>query len=492
MVVHGPSPPSTYNHTSFFYRNSLFVFGGYGSDGDDCGPGTGHRHSELYEFSFDTNQWSLAQTRGKKPSARLGHTMNFINGSLYLYGGWDRNGYRSDLHSIHFDDVRMDFRSLLKNPKLAEIEFILEDEKIPAHLAIISTRCPKLLEEIEKQHKIFDENQNFSVDIEKLPLQVIINIRPKVFNLFLEYIYSGALPCDPTFCVLIRDCARKFGLLGCCNAGAYQIKKSLNSNNVLSVLEAADECGEEDVKTHCLKYIAKNYDDIACSDDIKLLKQELLIEVLRVPTKIFKKEQRKKITEFDEINDSNISLSELKDSLLALVGNSKFADIYFIVENEKIPAHYCVLYSRHPTFTRLWFESGMKESNSKEVIIENISVDAWYQLLKYMYSGTIDLHSLNEALDLISVSDQYLLDSLKSHCENYVTTCLNSENVLEVLEVADSCRLTQLKDLCLDLLSNNFSMLSKSEEKLSTLSANLLVQIITSHSRTCSHTFCEP
>lgn len=80
----------------------MYVFGGYGSEGTDSGPGAGHRHDELYEFSFETNRWSLVQTRGKKPSARLGHAVVVVNDMLYLYGGWDRNGYRSDLHSIHF------------------------------------------------------------------------------------------------------------------------------------------------------------------------------------------------------------------------------------------------------------------------------------------------------------------------------------------------------------------------------------------------------
>jgi len=492
VPVVGPTPPRTYNHSSFYYRNSLYVFGGYGTDGVDSGPGTGHRHSELYEFAFDTNQWFLAQTRGKKPSARLGHTISFINGSLYLYGGWDRNGYRSDLHSIHFDDVRMDFRSLLRNPKLAEIMFSVENELIPAHLAIIFARCPKLIALIEKQYKLLDSKGTFCVPAEALPLTVeITNIKKNVFNLLLEYIYSGALPIDPTQCVLLRDCAANFGLMRCCEAGAYHIKQNLNTSNVLSVLQAADDSNEEEVKTYALKFIAQNYDDVAFSDELKQLKQELLIEVLRVPTKGFKK-VKKKLTKFDEIADSNISTSELKQSLLALVGNPRFADIRFIVANEIIPAHYCILHSRHPTFTRLWFESGMVESATKEVIIENISIDAWLQLLRYMYSGSVELRSLEEALDLISVSDQYLLDSLKSHCENYVTTCLTSENVLQVLEVADSCRLTQLKDLCMDLLSNNFSMLAKSEIKLAALSTDLLAQIIVSHSRTCSHTFKEP
>ena len=102
MPAGGFAPPRTYNHSAFIYRDSLYVFGGYGSDGEECGPGTGHRHSELYEYSFESNRWSLVPTKGKKPSARLGHTINFVNGSLFLYGGWDRNGYRSDLHYIHF------------------------------------------------------------------------------------------------------------------------------------------------------------------------------------------------------------------------------------------------------------------------------------------------------------------------------------------------------------------------------------------------------
>ena len=51
-------PPRTYSHSAFIYRDCLYVFGGYGSDTDDDGgvkgPRAGHRHAQLYEYSFST------------------------------------------------------------------------------------------------------------------------------------------------------------------------------------------------------------------------------------------------------------------------------------------------------------------------------------------------------------------------------------------------------------------------------------------------------
>ena len=49
----GTSPPRTYNHSAIVYRNCFYVFGGYGTfEGVESGPGIGHRHSEMFEYSF--------------------------------------------------------------------------------------------------------------------------------------------------------------------------------------------------------------------------------------------------------------------------------------------------------------------------------------------------------------------------------------------------------------------------------------------------------
>eukprot|EP00013_Stygamoeba_regulata_P019579 CAMPEP_0177654394 /NCGR_PEP_ID=MMETSP0447-20121125/14303_1 /TAXON_ID=0 /ORGANISM="Stygamoeba regulata, Strain BSH-02190019" /LENGTH=621 /DNA_ID=CAMNT_0019158029 /DNA_START=286 /DNA_END=2149 /DNA_ORIENTATION=- len=144
VTADGIAPPRTYNHSAFIYRNNLYVFGGYGIEGVESGPGIGHRHCELYEYSFDQNRWALVQTTGKRPSARLGHTITVINKTLFLFGGWDRNGYRADLHSIEFDDLMLDMKNLMFNKLGADVSFRCDDQTIYAHLPVIAARCPEI------------------------------------------------------------------------------------------------------------------------------------------------------------------------------------------------------------------------------------------------------------------------------------------------------------------------------------------------------------
>jgi len=111
----GVLPPRIYNHTAFTYRDSLYVFGGYGIEGEErqtsidvggvgmgsgmSGGGSGgsgisggiavgmgigmggmgggigggerkkdasigHRHSEVYEYNFTQNEWSMVKVTG--------------------------------------------------------------------------------------------------------------------------------------------------------------------------------------------------------------------------------------------------------------------------------------------------------------------------------------------------------------------------------------------------------------------------------------------
>ena len=74
----GVLPPRIYNHTAFIYRDSLYVFGGYGIEGEERAVGEGgggggerkkdasigHRHSEVYEYKFTQNEWSMVKVTG--------------------------------------------------------------------------------------------------------------------------------------------------------------------------------------------------------------------------------------------------------------------------------------------------------------------------------------------------------------------------------------------------------------------------------------------
>ena len=184
------------------------------------------------------------------------------------------------------------------------------------------------------------------------------------------------------------------------------------------------------------------------------------------------------------INSQSALPPTMKQDLSQLLGNQKFSDIKFIIENEIIYAHHCILYARHPTFTQMWFESGMIESLTNTVEISNIKSEVFKKLLHYLYSGDCIVQSAEEALDLITAADRYLVESLKHACEYFITKSLDYSNVLQALEVADNCRLAQLKDLCLDIISKNFSKIGK-RKALKRLKRELLVEIIQFHARNC-------
>ena len=411
----------------------------------------------------------------------------FSNEKLTIDGGWQTIKISNNKKIYKKDDVRMDLRSLLMNAKLAEIEFLVEGEKVPGHLGLLSVRCPALIEIIEStKPTIYDENGNFKVPKEKQPVQVPIdNIKYLVFTNLMEYIYTGTLTyTDLELIVYLRSAATRFGLPQCKKLAAYQIKKHLCLTNVLSVLQSAYLCNEIEVKEFAFNFIAENYDDIALSDKIKELNHELLVEFLRIPTKGF---QRKKTrdNDFDTIGDV-MPVSSLKDDLSSLVGSRQFADIQFIIQGTTIYAHHCILFARNPVFSRLWFEGGMIESVTRQVVIDNVSVDIFKQLLIYIYSGNVQLSSVEQALDLICVSDRYFIDTLKTNCESYITSNITNEDVLDVLQVAENCRLYQLKDLCLSLIVNNISILANKEAELLRLPQALVVSILLAYARTSS------
>ena len=73
----GKSPSPRCSHSSFFYKNRLYLWGGW----------NGRRMlSELYVLSMDKMQWSKMYTEGESPSARAGNTVAVIGSKLFLFG----------------------------------------------------------------------------------------------------------------------------------------------------------------------------------------------------------------------------------------------------------------------------------------------------------------------------------------------------------------------------------------------------------------------
>ena len=495
----GEIPPATYDHACTYYRNSFFVWGGYGSEGHEMGPGTGaKRQDTLYEYSIDFNRWFVVETLGESPSARLGHTLNCIRGRLYLFGGWDRNGYCNDLTVLKLDDYMDDMRGLLLDPHgTSDLVFHVESRSIHVHFAVVFARCPVLCRKAEQEGK-WEECKESGAFQRKACHVIIKEFTYEAFFDFLMFIYTGTLQFSEKYIMDVWVLAKQFGLKRAMGLCIQAIMKNMDNENVLFILQSAHKAKISPVKAFCMEYITRHYEEVVQSPSIKELDSEVLVELLRLQTTAgrdamaVQKSPRKlsDVNEFEKIPECT-----LREDFLRLVGSPQYADVSFLVGKDLIPAHSCLI-SRCPAFS-VMFNAAFREGRDKTVDLKDVRPDTFMAFLAYTYGSFVSLESLTEALELLSLADRFLLQQLKDLCGRYITESsgtptglLNHHNIWTVLEIADQCRLDDLKKASIDYIARNFHAVCKSAH-LKRFDAQTLVEIIHKHAGICLSTISE-
>nr|GMD25066.1 ARM REPEAT PROTEIN INTERACTING WITH ABF2-like [Ipomoea batatas] len=78
-------------------------------------------------------------------------------------------------------------------------------------------------------------------------------------------------------------------------------------------------------------------------------------------------------------------------------------------------AHRICLLASSDAF-RAMFDGGYRERDAKDIEIPNIRWDIFELMMRYIYTGTVDVN-LEIAQELLRAADQYLLEGLKRLCE---------------------------------------------------------------------------
>lgn len=80
MEARGILPSPRQGHTAVTHGDGMYIFGGYDSNGFPC--------HDLYEFNFTTNTWKLLLTKGITPPDIYYHASIVYQGSIYVFGGY--------------------------------------------------------------------------------------------------------------------------------------------------------------------------------------------------------------------------------------------------------------------------------------------------------------------------------------------------------------------------------------------------------------------
>jgi len=126
----------------------------------------------------------------------------------------------------------------------------------------------------------------------------------------------------------------------------------------------------------------------------------------------------------------------LQEEYSQLLDSGKESDVTFVVQGEIIKAHKLVLTTRCRHFDSM-FDSGMAETHSKEVKINDIKPKAFKDFLRFLYTGVASKYEEDSTMELLAAADKYCVDDLKMICEKEINANLNGDNVIDALILAE-------------------------------------------------------
>jgi len=174
----------------------------------------------------------------------------------------------------------------------------------------------------------------------------------------------------------------------------------------------------------------------------------------------------------------------LDTNLLSLLHSGRHSDVTFLIEGERVKAHSLILSARSEVFDRQ-FTCGMRESVSKEVLVEDFDITTFKTLLKFLY--TDDLTDIEESVksmntcgvassdsshdntsvttsrialiqNLMAVSHKYQVTRLQLWCEQRLCDCISAHDVCSILCEAHLYEAKQLEQACLAFIKQNMGI----------------------------------
>lgn len=178
----------------------------------------------------------------------------------------------------------------------------------------------------------------------------------------------------------------------------------------------------------------------------------------------------------------------LSDNIGTLFMQEDYSDVTLVVENQRFPVHKVVLAARSDYFRALLF-GGLKESRNQqtEIELQDTPSSGFHHLLKYIYTGRINLDELKEEvlLEVLGLAHKYGFLDLQTAMSEFLKKKLNIANVCLIFDMASMYSLRGLCDKCCEFMDQNAADILQSESFL-TLSVSALQELISRDS------FCAP
>lgn len=181
----------------------------------------------------------------------------------------------------------------------------------------------------------------------------------------------------------------------------------------------------------------------------------------------------------EKVKPESFSSEKLSTGLKSFVQSQTYSDVTLISNGVKFPAHKIILSAQSPVFNAM-FQSNMVESKKNEVMIEDIKPEVLKEMLHYLYTGKVE--QMNEIEnDLLYAANKYDIVGLKLMCFEALIRSMSTENVVDILVLADQHDLSSLKTRAHKFITENAKKLiemDKFNEAIISLTPSLRKDIL--------------
>lgn len=173
---------------------------------------------------------------------------------------------------------------------------------------------------------------------------------------------------------------------------------------------------------------------------------------------------------------------KLAKDLLTILEDEKYSDITIVIGEHEIRAHKYILAARSPVFESLLMDNSTLNNtgNSSVIEIKDIKPKIFRKLLQYIYTGKMDDIDSTMAKELLVAAIKYDLNELKATCEEILYNGINTENAIEILELADQYNIPKLELLANKFIAENADIVIRSSgfENLKRSKPNPMYEIL--------------
>ncbi|XP_034579684.1 BTB/POZ domain-containing protein At1g55760 isoform X2 [Setaria viridis] len=155
-------------------------------------------------------------------------------------------------------------------------------------------------------------------------------------------------------------------------------------------------------------------------------------------------------------------------------------DITITTSNGSIRAHSNVLSACSPVFQSM-FSHNLKEKQLSAVHIPDMSIDECQCFINYMYGNLQERDFIAHRVDLLGAAEKYDVSDLKVACVDSLSQDIDTENLIERLQVADFYQLQELNRSCIRLpvdFMKVYEIHDDFNEFIKTADTDLVVEIL--------------